>query len=212
MDNEELEQIPWSALVADVDDRPDRRWYLVGAGVAVLAIGWFAMQTLLPAGQPMPEASPPMVSEVSPPTTEATPALVVSEDDLRSGVEAGSGSEDERLAIVRAEWFVTDWHTSDGSGETRAAISAALVEPLAPADPTDGGGQTYVEWARATSVVPDDEGFTVTVAYRTVSTLDGSSFVRDPVSAATVDVVFVEGVPLIAAAPKAESDPWPRSG
>lgn len=212
MENEELEQIPWSALVAEVDDRPDRKWYMVGAGVALLALGWLAIQFLVPGGQPTPEAAPTTITEANPPTTDIGSALVVSEDDLRS-IEGSEGvDDDQRMAIARAEWFITDWHTSDGSEETLEASAAALLPSVALTDRADREEQTYVEWARATSVSQSEGGFEVTVAYRTVSTSDGLSYSREPVRADVVDVVFVDGVPLVAAVPSLVSDPWARSG
>jgi len=126
-----------------------------------------------------------------------------------------------RAAVVRAEWFVTDYFTADlepdGSAEVRAALPTGAVLPEFPQD--GGEGISYVEWARAFDVEPSGDGdYVVSVAFRTLGAPPGRGFSRQPVRAVSVLVGVSDGggatvldlpspIPLPAGP---EPDPWPE--
>lgn len=196
---EEHESVPWSNLVAEVNQRP----ILVYVAVAVmlaLALGLVAARTFL-------RSDPIRVSEIeAPPTTAATPdvapvpttttiASLISEADLM----AASPPE---LASVQmattAEVFVTNFFTFDGDDSRRASLAGHI--PVEDTEPLVGG-HTYVEWARTWAMEPSDSGFQVTVVFRTISDL-GNGFVRDPVRAVSLDLVQTPGGPRVSDLPR----------
>lgn len=197
LDSEEFEQIPWSSLVADQTSGVDRRVYVAIGVVALLVAAILGSRVIGGSTQPAalevspievvgPDASGPQ--SVSAPSS--TVGVVVSEADLMAELPTVSSS-DYRLAVTFAEWFVTDYFTTDGSLETEESVVAMMsregsADPRELPRPPDG---SYVEWARATGVEEVDESsLAVAVLFRTIrSTSDG--FVRDPVSAVSVLLV-----------------------
>lgn len=213
MEREELDQIPWSTLVAEVDDGPDRRWFFLAGAVGLAILGYLVLQLVAPGGQPDPadQAAPPTSSSS---TTVARPEVIVAEDDLRGEapvIDPGVSAE-QLAAVARAEWFVTDWFTSDGSQATADSLIDAVASPAIIRPPFDEEITTYVEWARATGVEPTADGLSVTVAYRQIVSEDAAAFVRQPVATVDVQITFDGGVPLVSAAPRSSDDPWTGSG
>jgi hypothetical protein len=93
-----------------------------------------------------------------------------------------------RLAMVRAEWFVTDYFTADlepgGSAEVRAALPASVSEELSL---DVGAAVSYVEWARAYRVDEVGDGtYRVVVVFRTLGAPPDRGFTRQPVRAVEV--------------------------
>jgi hypothetical protein len=206
MEREELEQIPWSSLTAQVDGGTDRRWYVLGALVGLVIVAVVGFRLLAGSGQPVPPpvSGPPVAAPAPVDATEAPEGtLVVAEDELRRPTVAGDAVPD--AVRIRAEWFVMDYFTIDGSEETARSIREALVANLRPVPlPHDGGqgiASTFVEWARVLEVVDEPDGsFTVTVAYRAIRAADGG-FAREPVVAVVLGVREHEGAYLVAALP-----------
>ena len=205
MEREELEQIPWSNLAAQVHGGTDRRWYALAALVGLVIVAVIGFRLFDGSGQPVPPpvleppaAAPAPVSAAD--TPEGT--LVVAEDDLRKPTVAGDAVPD--AVRVRSEWFVMDYFTLDGSDETARSVREALVADLRTVPlPHDGQGiaSTFVEWARVLEVSDDADGsFAVTVAYRAIRADDGG-FVREPVVAVALGVREHEGAYLVAALP-----------
>lgn len=200
MEREEREQIPWSTLVAEVEPRVDRRWYVAAALAGVIAVVVFGFRAFGGSAQPNDPGAvgPPDAPATLATSAIVTPTMLVSEDDLLQDLPP----EDARIA-ARAEWFVTDYFTKDDSPETDRSIREAMgiteVDDVASGDPTTV--TTYVEWARAVAAKPTDASATeVTVLYRMIrSGPDG--FVRQPVRAVTVVVgdategLLIEGHP-----------------
>jgi len=196
-DDEEFEQIPWSSLVAEQTAGVDRRVYLAVGVVAVLVAAILGSRMIGGTTQPAPLALPPVEVEVpdtsrseAMTTPSSTVGVVVSEADLMAALPTLDPT-DSRLAVVFAEWFVTDYFTTDGSIETEESVAALMSlssspDPRELPRPPDG---TYVEWARATDVAAADESsLAVRILFRTISsTSDG--FVRDPVAAVSVSIV-----------------------
>ncbi|GMQ97946.1 MAG: hypothetical protein BMS9Abin17_0450 [Acidimicrobiia bacterium] len=220
-DGEEFEQIPWSSLVAEQAPGVDRRIYLMIGVVAMVVAVILGSRMIGGSTQPPPtgnssaESSPPDPSRidvaVSPPSTVG---VVVSEADLMAD-RPTFDSPDRLLPVAFAEWFVTDYFTTDGSSETEKSV-VALMSQRGTSDtqglqrPPEGA---YVEWARATSVIVIDESSVlVSVIFRTITRTD-DGFVRDPVSA--VSVVFVtegdrfgvSGPPVTIPVPTVEQSP-----
>ncbi len=191
MEREELDQIPWSQLAREVDDGIDRRWYVVGVAVGIVIVAVLAFRLLgNSGGQPVPPTAPlvepaPATSPDALAPTSTIPETVgpIAESALR----AETIGDDLEVTLV-AEWFVSDLFTVDGSPETTQAVRSRL-DPLAAAadlphdDPV--GDPTYVEWARAFAVDISSGTATVSVAYRTLRTVEGT-YVRDPVRAVMV--------------------------
>jgi len=192
-DGEDFEQIPWSSLVAEQTTGVDRRVYLVIGVVGVLVVVMIGLRMIGGTTQPVPIASSPVASSTldsSPIGAVASPSstvgVVVSEADLMANQPIGDPPADRLMSVAVAEWFITDYFTTDGSSETEKSIAALMPQN----DTSDTQGLqrppegVYVEWARATNVAQIDGS---SVRVRITRTDDG--FVRDPVSAASVVLV-----------------------
>jgi len=198
-EREEVEHVPWADLMAETDPEDRRRRTIqlvagfVGAALlgAVVARSWWS-----------PGAAPP----IAPPST----AVVAEETELPdptlpdlSGVPLYSEADlmatppdpAARAAVVRAEWFVTDYFTADlepdGSADVRAALPTGAI---LPAFPQDGGESiSYVEWARAFDVEQLEGGrYRVSVVFRTLGAPPERGFTRQPVRAVSVVVAVNE--------------------
>lgn len=190
-DFEELEQIPWAALAAGSPSARNR-YMAIGVGVVVIlmATGWLLMRptrtavTSLAATSttavPLPASLLP-TAPVSPPTT----AAVYSEADLM----LIDTSDEERLAIMQAEWLVRDFLTVDGD-----PLVDERIEDILPGRGR-GDTPTYVEWARAYGIETIEPGlYRVEVGYRTLAgTADG--YVRRPAGAFAVQLAIDVGGP-----------------
>lgn len=206
MDSEEFEQIPWSSLVAEQDTGVDRKVYLAIGVVGVLMAMVFGAR-LFGTSSSQPTPPPTVVSQpiVEIQETTSTVGVVVSEADLMSGAPEDLLIGNDLEVITIAEWFVTDYFTTDGSPETIRTVRAMLSPEAGPlelphdADPAPP--TTYVEWARATDVraVAEDE-LSVDVVFRTI-TDSGEGFERDAVRAVTVTLLVTPGSAGIAGPP-----------
>jgi len=177
---EQVEQIPWSELLAE--EQRSRPWlgYVGVAAVAAVALGFIVSQ-LFQSG-PGPATVPVSTAVVAPAPTVALPSpAIYSEADLLAALP----DQESAAAVTRAEWFVADYFTVDGEADRAAQVGAGLAGVAAP-NPT-GLGVSYVEWARAVRVEPlGDHRYRVTVAYRTLS--GEGTFTRNPVQAVAVTV------------------------
>lgn len=192
MESEEYEQIPWANLMAEARPTVDPRLYVVGGVVAVIVAIVLAGRML---GSPAPSGATTVAFEEPATTVVGTlpemvepTAVVVSEADLMATIEPAIASVDP-IAVLTAEWFVTDYFTRDGSAETLASLEGFLPPALAAALPhhTHEAPDQFVEWAKVFGVTPSDHGLDVSVAFRTVSGTD-EGFVRDPVQAVAVGI------------------------
>lgn len=190
MDREEREEIPWSALVAEVEGGVDRRWYIVATVVGVLVAMVLGYRLLGGNPQPRPTATP--IGESTTSTAVHGPAasepnMVVAESDLRADGPRGM----DRVTEMIAEMFVIDFFTNDGADETARSIVAAVDPGLreeAEAVRSAMDDRTFVEWAKVFAVDPPNDGVAVVrVAYRViVATADG--FDRLPLAAVELRV------------------------
>ncbi len=210
-EREEYEHVPWSELAADPS--PDRRWlvYLAAAALVAAALGLAAVRALWPGS---PAAAPvPVETTIAPEPTDAAelpgpdaptpldggePALY-SEADLLAG--AGPAAEPQ-AAIMKAEWFVADYFTTDGDGRGSLDIRTALPgDADLPLLPHDGppGTVSYVEWARAFRADDLGDGLhRVAVAFRTIAGAEGEPLARQAVRAVEVVVRSAgEGVAVV---------------
>lgn len=223
-EREELEHVPWADLMAEAEpeDRRRRSLYLVAGALGSMVLGilvarsWWA-----PASVPATVAPGTTVvaGEAAATSLPEIPDLpLYSEADLM----ADPPDPDARAAIARAEWFVTDYFTSDfepnGSADLRAALPAG---PLPPFPQDDGEGISYVEWARAFNVEQTGDGaYRVAVAFRMLGAPPDRGFSRQPVRAVEVLVAVSEeggstvlDLPAPARLPAGpEPDPWPEGG
>jgi len=220
VEREELEHVPWADLMADAEpeDRTRRMLYLVAGALGSMVLGilvarsWWAP------------------SSVATPVTPATTAIAAGETPLATTPSLPLYSEADlmadppdplaRAAIVRAEWFVTDYFTSDfepnGSADVRAALPAGPM-PAFPQD--DGDGISYVEWARAFEVEEAGDGaYRVSVAFRMLGAPPDRGFSRQPVRAVAVLIgVTADGGTTVLDLPAPtrmpagpEPTPWPE--
>jgi hypothetical protein len=186
---EEMEQIPWSALAARTPNPMIRIGWVVG-GVAAAIIGMLVARGLAGGGEET-QVTLPAASATT--TSLAEPAGVavatVPEPDLYSEADlmAAAPGADETLAAMGAEWFVRDYFTVDGDEGLESELLDLVGDGVLPhRAPT---GASYVEWTRAFSVSSDTPGrYAVTVAYRTLTSPDGTAFSRSPARAVTVPI------------------------
>lgn len=204
MEHEEREDIPWSSLVAEAQAGPDRRLYLAAGLVGLIVVAVIGYRVVSSKSVPAPPA--PIASEaMSEMSTTSLPVVVVTEEDLTTE----TAPEVPAAFTVRAEWFVTDFYTHDGSDATREAVRDALVADVQPL--VDGleapAVATFVEWARAYDVEAiEGGGARVRVAYRVLETTD-SGYRRLPVAFVSVTVADIDGVPRIVQLPTVDP-PW----
>lgn len=222
---EQFESIPWSQLVPDTASR-NRRYLIIGAtvviGVLIELIGGRLVRSVTQPGvvvtlplvaerstaatalveplaavqaETQPDAIPVVVPTASAgmPVTPIPPQLY-SEADLMAVLP----EEEIRIALMRAEWFITDYFTVDGESSAIADDTAALPDghtaiPLPHSSP--GTGISYVEWARAFHLEPQGPAqYRVSVAFRTLAGPTVGSLSRTPVRAVSVDVrVGIDG-------------------
>jgi len=226
---EEVESVPWGELLEEVEPDQDLRRIaylavgLIGAVVlgAVIARAWWSPSpptVIAPGPQIAIDSLPQGDVTAGLPTTTSAKAPLYSEADLM----ADPPDPGERTAIVRAEWFVSDYFTADyepaGSADVRAALPSAADVPDLPQD--GRGGISYVEWARAFRIESAGDGaYLVTVAFRALAAPPDGAFIRLPVRAVEVLVgVGVDGasvldLPRPTALPVGpEPAPWPEPG
>lgn len=184
-DREEVEHIPWSELAATAqDDRRPHLYAIAGlAGAVVLGIlvarTWWST--------PDVTVAPGPITNEAPTAMEGSVADGTSELPLYSEADLVAGPLDSRtrIAVTRAEWFVTDYFTVDvdpsGSADVTTPSSAGDI----PGFPQDRPGAiAYVEWASAFSVEELAEGrFRVGVLFRSVGAPPDGRFQRLPVRA-----------------------------
>lgn len=191
--DEELEHVPWADLMAESEpeDRRRRTIYLGAAIVGAMVLGVIVARTWW--------VAPPMPTSVAPSAEvpiAATTLPILPELPLYSEADLMADPPDPaaRLAMVRAEWFVTDYFTADlepsGSAEVRAALPASVAMELSL---DIGAAVSYVEWARAYRVEEAGDGiYRVAVAFRTLAAPPDRGFTRQPVRAVEV-LIAVEG-------------------
>ncbi len=206
-DFEELEKIPWAALAATPGDTRARYLTVAVAIVAVAGfVGWLLLRDQGPEIPSVATTLAPATTVVAepPPDTSAIPsASVYTEADLMLIDVA----DEERLAVMHAEWLVRDYLTVDGDVERSERINALLpgngdAEPL----------PTYVEWVEAFAVTTPEPGrYLVEVVYRILID-EGEGFVRQPAAGMAVDLaVDVDGTARLLAAPEPVPVPELRS-
>ncbi|HLA65869.1 MAG TPA: hypothetical protein VJP05_00050 [Acidimicrobiia bacterium] len=224
-DREELEQVPWADLMAETDpeDRRRRTLYLAAGLLGAMVLGvlvarsWWSPASVPAIAPGTTLAGDDEVASSAATVPDLTGLPLYSEADLM----ADPPDPAARAAVVRAEWFVTDYFTADlepdGSAEVRAALPTGAVLPDFPQD--GGEGISYVEWARAFDVEPASDGeYLVSVAFRTLGAPPGRGFSRQPVRAVSVLVGVSDGggatvldlpspIPLPAGP---EPAPWPE--
>ena len=208
---EELEHIPWAALAAK---RPDPRIRIAAfAVVALLAVGAGLLAASVLLGG---EGATPIAAETTstmavgatsvasvPPEIpqEMLPATsMYSEADLM----LISIEDEERLAVMHAEWFVRDYFTVDGDD----SVGERIAELVPRDNAASGLVSSYVEWVETFAVdspVPGD--YSVEVAYRLlIGTEDG--YVREPTAAVAVVLsIDVDGTAKLLQLPEAIAVP-----
>jgi hypothetical protein len=236
--HEEVEHIPWGELLASTDDGRRRVLYLIAGALAAMVVGVVVsravsapaapqpiapaieLATTIPVAAPIPTTvpTPTVPPETTTTTTAAAPVLYREADLMAFAPDLAM-----RAAVVRAEWFVTDYFTADlepnGTADVRGALPAGVELPPMPQDAAIG--LSYVEWARAFDVEEMADGsYRVSVAYRLLGAPPERGFQRLAVRAVAVRVAVSESsgstvldlpTPVaLPAAPNAEA--WPTVG
>jgi len=202
-DYEELEQIPWSSLAASTPDWRTRILPAAAVVAAAVVVGMLVVRmftsaseaTVVPLnGADSPAASVEFGAAAVDETTTSTVLPAVAAEGGSPGIYSEADllaapiDDETRLAVMRAEWFVTDYFTVDGDPETASGIRGALGsdEALPHDDPL---ATSYVEWARAFRVESARPGsYRVLVAFRVLVSADGGEFSRGAVEAVSVDL------------------------
>ncbi|MCL1593494.1 MAG: hypothetical protein M3132_03965, partial [Actinomycetia bacterium] len=136
LDTEEFEQIPWSSLMAEQPAGVDRRVYLVFGVVGAIVVLFFGSRFLGGAAQPQPQPQPTAqtptestahVTTAAPSVPGPVSGVVVSEADLMAAQPRDVGSEVHWRSVALAEWYVTDFFTTDGSPETQRSLDSVGV-------------------------------------------------------------------------------------
>ncbi|MCP4967014.1 MAG: hypothetical protein GY926_17500 [bacterium] len=209
---EEMEHIPWAALAAKRPDPRLRIGALTAVGLLAVVAGVLAASVLLGRESPTPLTVEPTatvpVATGSPPETTTTTlppeTLPVTSTYSEADLMLISIEDEERLAVMHAEWFVRDYFTVDGD----ESIGERIAE-LVPHDAeVPGLASSYVEWVESfavDSLAPGD--YLVEVAYRLlIGTEDG--FVREPAAAVAVAVsIDVDGTAKLLQLPEAVALP-----
>ncbi|MET0831714.1 MAG: hypothetical protein ABWY62_04970 [Acidimicrobiia bacterium] len=205
--HDEFETIPWATLAEEIDRGKHRTMALTVA--AAVAVGILAFMVVRTVRQPpgtvveVPSTSASVAAPGPPATTGATastmaspsgtasepaaPAVpagsvVYSEADLRAGVP----DVDMRLAVARAEWFVSEYFST---GE----VGAGVLPEGTIARTVPEGSYSWVEWARSIAVEATGQGrYEVTVVFRTVAGDGERPVAVTPVRAVRVPVVVDE--------------------
>lgn len=220
---EDVESVPWSELLETTDPSEERRRVaylaagLIGAVVlgAVIARAWWSPSapTIV---APASTVAAPVDDELEGSTSTVGALPLYSEADLM----ANPADPGARAAVVRAEWFVSDYFTADyepgGSGDIRAALPGSADIPDLPHDGT--GGLSYVEWARAFKVEEVGDGtYLVSVMFRALGAPADGTFLRLPVRAVAIHVgVMGDGAAVldlprpISLPAGPEPEPWPE--
>lgn len=200
-DRDEIEQVPWQDLLveAEPEDQRRRTMYLAAGLIGAMVVGMLVARMWWDPGAPPPIApaeidlaEDQLDDEGDGDEAAALPEIpalpLYSEADLM----AFPAGVDERAAIARAEWFVTDYFTADldpaAASELRASLPDGAVAAGHPHDTVDGG-IAYVEWARAFRVeTAGDNTYRVGVAFRMLAAPPDRGFTRQPVRAVEVTV------------------------
>lgn len=205
MEHEEREDIPWSSLVAHVEDGSDRRWYVVGVAIGVVVLAFVGVRFLGTMGSGASPSGPAAPPPTSTSTTVLEPALVIAESELTNDRPV-----DTMHVVARAEWFVADYYTRDGSDATVSALQDAVADELSDVELPQFAGDapaTFVEWAKAVAVRSERaDAYEVDVAYRAIRSVE-DGFERDVVKFVTVGVSAADGLPLVTMLP-VPTDPW----
>lgn len=186
-EREELEHVPWADLMAEAEPE-DRRRKTIYLGVAIagaMVLGVIVARTWWAAPSAPVTVAPGGDAPLAVTTLPEVPELpLYREEDLM----ADPPDPAARLAMVRAEWFVTDYFTADlepsGSADIRAALPASVAADLSL---EVGEAVSYVEWARAYRVDEVGDGtYRVAVAFRTLGAPPDRGFSRQQVRAVEV--------------------------
>ncbi|MDX1448742.1 MAG: hypothetical protein R3246_06715 [Acidimicrobiia bacterium] len=166
---------PWESLPLE-NGRPERRLLMLIAGVAVLVLGWTALDRLVPR-TPVPPAPIPSPSETlgaAPPASVTTTTVpeIVTEADLR----AVNPLTIERRVMAFAETAAAEFFSADSDG----VWSGVAFETSRP---------TFVERVRAVGVDESRSGtMRVLVAVSVLVGNDEGSFERWPPRGLVVEI------------------------
>ena len=169
-------------------DRHGRRrtLYLAAAAIVAVVVGFTGIRFFEGQRHGEDTAGPAPTATPAAAAARTTTTTLLSEADLIA-VDPSLAT----LAVVaRAEWFVTDYFTIDGSPapDLQAAFPTDAALPALPHSASDGR-VSFVEWARAYDVRQHQEGFVVTVLFRTLFEGEDGIYSRSPLRA--VDVIVL---------------------
>jgi hypothetical protein len=190
---DEYEEIPWSTLLAEHRRGRAKTLYLAAAAVVAVVVAVVVFRWLTAPGHgdgsalaaPVETSTTAMVDSTAPTST----TVALSEADLMA-VPPGIS---ELSAVARAEWFVTDYFTIDGP-MPEELIAAFVNDASIPDLPgRSDAAISYVEWARAFDIRPTEQGYAVSVVFRSLTEEPDGSFARSPVRAVEVLVSVEDG-------------------
>ena len=108
MDHEEREEIPWSNLVADLEQGVDRRWFIAAAVLVALVGAFFGLRIVTGPTQPsLPVAPQTVAGAVGESTTSSTTLPAVSSRaDCMAGVTVSAYITTRALTLRAARPMV----------------------------------------------------------------------------------------------------------
>jgi len=216
-EDEQFERIPWEQLSPPGGQRKGMVYALAAAIVAAAVSATLARNLGAPA-EPVPIEMTTAALAV-PTTTVSPPAATVPEPGVWSEADLMAVHPEELRteAMAVAEWFVSDYFTVDGS-ETLGAELTGLLPSGAPPTSHPPGFRSFVDWARAlTASEQGPSEFTVSLLVRSLAATDGGAYMRAPLRAVEVTVLWTDDGWSITDLPTptelpamAESPPWPE--
>lgn len=213
------ERIPWETLQ---NPRSDRQNLIIGLAVAVVAGALvYSFVANRSASSPAAVVAPTTVTAplvASPPAPAASapvaPPSSVPESIAEADLYAIAPTDLANAAVAHAEWFVFEYLTVDGSGESsilRQLLPEAIPLPVAPQ-----GSLVFVEWVGALEVQEVQAAvFSVEVLARYMVAEDGQDYRRVEPEVVTVTVAITESGPQVSSAPSFQTlaiTPAPASG
>lgn len=193
---EQYEHIPWEQLVEPAS-RGRRTTYAIAALVMVVAAAIAVVRVWPAAPQPIVSTQP----GVPPTVNQSSSTHLYTEDELRANEEIELWS-----VAAKAEWFVADYFTIDGSNQDETAIESAFPSgwPLPDLPQGESDRRSFVEWARTVEIQNDANLYNVVVAFRVLEATATDGYQRLPIKAVRVTLEIKDGGLAVSDIPQ----PW----
>ncbi|MEX1005183.1 MAG: hypothetical protein WD990_01255 [Acidimicrobiia bacterium] len=176
-----MDSIPWEALDTLGQPRNHRRWYVVAAAIAVVAVGISAARTL---GTSSPEPVPVTTTTVTISEAEVVPSTTISPNPA---------------LVTEADLMAIEPHMRERSAAAFAEVAAieyfsGFAEGVWAGVEFDRSRSTFVEYAAVVEVTPlSPSEFDVLVAVSVLDAAPDEAFTRRPVRGISIVVDAADG-------------------